>query len=452
MLARAGYRVTVFESSASIGGGARSAELTVPGFVHDICSAVYPMGISSPVFEQLKLDRYGLEWVPSEVPLAHPLDDGTAVLLDRSLNSTADALGSDRDTWRRLFAPLADAWPKLRHVALAPVTHFPRHPILMAKLARLGVKSARSFVNTWFRGPRARALFAGMAAHSVLPLDPPFSSAIAVVYAAIAHSFGWPIARAGAQRIRDALAACLGSFGGTIRTGMHMASLPKADVVMCDITPRQFLALTGGSLPLRYRRALERYRYGPGVFKMDWALECAIPWRATECTRAATVHIGGSFEEIAEWEARFSGRPFLILVQPSLFDASRAPKGKHTAWAYCHVPNGSILDYTDAIERQIERFAPGFRNCILARSSLSPAALESHNPNLIGGDVIGGAMDLQQFFLRPTWRLHRTPIRGVYLCSSSTPPGGGVHGMCGLQREFNCETCRIRVDGTASPP
>ncbi|HUB81850.1 MAG TPA: NAD(P)/FAD-dependent oxidoreductase [Bryobacteraceae bacterium] len=431
MLARAGYRVTVLEASQTIGGGARSAELTLPGFVHDVCSAAYPMGISSPAFELFPLARHGLEWVHSPAPLAHPLDDGTAVLLHRSLESTASGLATDGDAWRRLFESLSEAWPRLRQDALSPVTHVPRHPLLMAKLGWLGMKSAHGLAHARFRGSRARALFAGIAAHAVLPLEAPLSSAIGVVFVAAAHSLGWPIARGGAQKITDALAACLGSLGGEIRTGVRVTSLPKADVVMCDLTPRQFLAMAGDELPNGYRRALERYRYGPGVFKMDWALDGPIPWRAADCALAATVHVGGGFEEIAEWEARFTGRPFLILVQPSLFDATRAPEGKHTAWAYCHVPNGSTADYSEAIEQQVERFAPGFGRRILARHVLSPAALERHNANLIGGDVSGGAMNLRQFFLRPTRWLYRTPIRGVHLCSSSTPPGGGVHGMCG---------------------
>ena len=442
VLARAGHRVTVLEASSTIGGGARSAELTLPGFIHDVCSAVYPMGISSPAFEQFPLARLGLEWVHSTAPLAHPLDDGTAVMLHRSLDSTAAGLEPDGNAWRRLFASLAEAWPGLRHDALAPVTHIPRHPLPMAKLAWYGMKSARAFAYRQFRGERARALFAGIAAHSVLPLEKPLSSAIGLVFVAVAHSLGWPMVRGGAQKISDALAACLNSLGGEIRTGVRVSSLPKADLVMCDITPRQFLALAGDALPRGYRKSLERYRYGPGVFKLDWALDGPIPWRASECALAATVHVGGGFDEIAEWEARFTGRPFLILVQPSLFDTTRAPQGKHTAWAYCHVPHGSPADYSDAIEEQVERFAPGFRRLILARSVLSPAALERHNGNLVGGDISGGAMDLRQFFLRPTGRLYRTPIRGVYLCSSSTPPGGGVHGMCG----YNASRCALAAE------
>lgn len=427
--------MTVLEASATVGGGARSAELTLPGFVNDVCSSVYPMGISSPAFEQFPLTKYGMEWVHPEACLAHPFDDGSAALLHRSVDSAAAGLGPDGDAWRGLFAPFAKAWPTLRYDALAPVTQLlkqpPRHPFLMAKLGWMGMQSARTFAHRKFRGPRARALFAGMAAHSVLPLEAAFSSAIGVIFAAIAHSVGWPIVRGGAQKLSDALAAYLRSLGGEIETGVRVTSLPKADIVMCDITPRQFLALAGDALPIAYRKALERFRYTSGVFKLDWALAGPIPWRAAECARAATVHVGGEFDQIAEWEGRFTGRPFLILVQPSLFDAARAPEGKHTVSAYCHVPNGSEADMSDAIEAQVERFAPGFRRRILARHVLSPRALEQHNANLIGGDVSGGALDWKQFFFRPTPRLYRTPLRGVYLCSSSTPPGGGVHGMCG---------------------
>ena len=431
MLARAGCRVTVFEASTHIGGGARSAELTLPGFVHDICSAVYPMAQDSPAFEQFPLAAHGLEWVHPEAPLAHPLDDGRAVLLERSLDATAASLERDGNAWRSLFGPLAARWPRLRHDVLSPVTRMPRHPWLMAQLGLLGIRSARGLAEGRFRGPRARALFAGLAAHSVMPLDAPLSSAIALILGAIGHAGGWPVARGGAQRITDALAATLRSLGGEICAGSPVTALPEAEIVMCDVTPRQFLAIAGDRLPPSFRRSLERYRYGPGVFKMDWALDAAIPWRDPRCARAGTVHVGGTLDEIAQWEANFTGRPFLILVQPSLFDASRAPAGKHTAWAYCHVPNGSTADYGDAIEQQIERFAPGFRSRILARCISSPARLESYNANLVGGDVAGGALDLRQFFFRPTRRLYRTPLAGVYLCSASTPPSGGVHGMCG---------------------
>jgi phytoene dehydrogenase-like protein len=431
VLARAGCRVTVFEAAAEPGGGARSAELTLPGFLHDVCSAVFPMAASSPAFEEFALASQGLEWVHAEAPMAHPLDDGDAVLLERSLDATAANLGSDGEAWRSMFGPLSDAWPVLRHDVLAPVIRLPRHPFRMARLGLLGIRSARSLAESRFSGPRARALFAGLAAHSVMPLEAPLSSAIALTLGAAAHAVGWPIARGGSGRISDALLAVLRSLGGEIRAATRVTALPDADIVMCDVTPRQFLAIAGDRLPGAFRRAFERYRYGPGVFKMDWALDAPIPWRDPRCARAATVHVGGTLEEIAQWEAGHTGRPFLILVQPSLWDATRAPAGKHTAWAYCHVPNGSTVDYREAIEQQIERFAPGFRDRILRRSTLSPAAMEISNANLVGGDITGGALDLRQFFLRPTRRLYRTPLAGVYLCSSSTPPGGGVHGMCG---------------------
>jgi phytoene dehydrogenase-like protein len=327
--------------------------------------------------------------------------------------------------------PLADAWPRLRHDVLAP-PHLPRHPLPMAKFGLHAVGSARALAEAHFRGPRARALFAGLAAHSALPLEAPPSAAIGLVLAIAAHAGGWPFPRGGAQRISDALAGYLQSLGGEIRAESRVTTLPDDSMVMCDVTPRQLLALAGGRFPDAFGRALARYRYGPGAFKMDWALDAPIPWRAPVCARAGTVHVGGTLEEIAEWEARHSGRPFVLVAQPSLFDHTRAPAGKHTAWAYCHVPNGGTVDMTDTIESQIERFAPGFRARILARHVLTPAALELLNPNLVGGDISGGAMDLRQCLLRPTRLLYRTPLAGVWLCSSSTPPGGGVHGMCGF--------------------
>jgi phytoene dehydrogenase-like protein len=431
LLARAGHPVTVHEASAQIGGGARSAALTIPGFTHDLCSAVHPMAICSPCFEEFPLAAHGLEWIHPEAPLAHPFDDGSAVLLERSIDATAAGLGPDGEAWRRLMEPLADAWPRLRHDVLAP-PHLPRHPLLMAKFGLHAIRSARALAEAHFRGPRARALFAGLAAHSALPLEARPSAAIGLVLGIAAHSGGWPFPRGGAQRISDALAGYLQSLGGEIRAESRVTTLPDAPIVMCDVAPRQLLPLAGGRFPEPFRRALARYRYGPGAFKIDWALDAGIPWHAPECARAGTIHVGGTLEEIAEWEAHHTGRPFVLVAQPSLFDSSRAPSGKHTAWAYCHVPNGGTGDMTDAIESQIERFAPGFRAHILARHVLTPAALELLNPNLVGGDITGGAIDLRQLFLRPTRLLYRTPLEGVYLCSSSTPPGGGVHGMCGF--------------------
>jgi phytoene dehydrogenase-like protein len=430
-LARAGAKVTVHEAAPQIGGGVRSGELTLPGFVHDLCSAVYPMAIGSPCFERYPLHAHGLEWIQPEVPFAHPLDDGSAVLLERSLDATCSNLGPDGEAWRRLFEPLVSRWAQLRHDFLAPL-HFPRHPILLALSGWNFIRAARPFAETSFRGPRARALFAGVAAHANLPLENPPSAGIALIMAITAHAVGWPIPKGGAQRLANALASYLRSEGGEILTESRVDALPDAPIVMCDLTPRQLLALAGSRFPEDYRRSLESYRYGPGVFKMDWALDAPIPWRAPECRRAGTVHLGGALEEIAEWEARFTGRPFLILAQPTLFDPSRAPAGKHIAWAYGHVPNGSTADMTEAIESQIERFAPGFRSHILARHVRNPATLERENPNLVGGDIGGGSLELGQFFFRPNRWLYRTPLRHVYLCSSSTPPGGAVHGMCGF--------------------
>lgn len=430
-LARAGLEVTVHEAAAQIGGGARSAELTLPGFIHDVCSAVHPLAISSPCFERYPLHAHGLEWIHPDVPLAHPLDDGSAVVMERSIDATCANLGPDGVAWRRLLEPLAAGWSGLRHDVLGPQPRLPRRPMLLARFGFDALRPARALAESTFRGPRARALFAGLAAHSVLPLESRPSAAIGLVLAAAGHAAGWPIPKGGAQRLSDALASYFLSQGGQIRTESRIEALPHAPVVMCDITPRQLLPLAGDRFPESFRRALAGYRYGPGVFKLDWALDAPIPWRASECRRAGTVHLGGTLEEIAQWEAHHARKPFVLLAQPSLFDSSRAPQAQHTAWAYCHVPNGSTVDMTDAIEAQVERFAPGFRGHILARHVFTPAALERYNPNLVGGDIGGGSVELSQFFLRPTrWR-YRTPLPNVYLCSSSTPPGGGVHGMCG---------------------
>ncbi len=432
LLARAGFAVTVHEAAAQIGGCARSEELTLPGFVHDVCSSIHPMAVAAPCFEQFPLAAHGLQWIHPDTPLAHPLDDGSAVVLERSIDATAARLGADGERWRRLMEPFVEAWPYLRHDVLS-LPRVPRHPIDMAKFGILALRSARGLAEARFRGPHARALFAGIAAHAVLPLEARPSAAAGLVLGIAGHAAGWPLPRGGSQRISDALAGYLRSLGGEIRTGSTVAALPDAPLAMCDVTPRQLLALAGDRLPAWFRHALGRYRYGPGVFKLDWALDGPIPWRARECARAGTVHVGGTLEEIAAWEATHIGRPFVLVTQPSLFDSSRAPAGKHTAWGYCHVPNGSEDDMTEAIESQVERFAPGFRGRILARHVLTPAALERRNPNLVGGDIGGGAGGLRQTFLRPTRLLYRTPLRGVFLCSSSTPPGGGVHGMCGYR-------------------
>jgi phytoene dehydrogenase-like protein len=429
LLARAGYAVTVHEGAETIGGGARSAELTLPGFVHDVCSAIHPMAASSPCFEQFPLAAHGLEWVHPDAPLAHPLDDGTAVMLERSLDATAKGLGRDGGRWRSFFGTLVERWSELRHDVLAPILHVPRHPVLLARFGVPALLPASTLARGLFRGERARALFAGIAAHSVMPLEAAASAAIGIVLATMGHAVGWPVARGGSQRIADALAGYLRSLGGEIRTGSRVTTLPSVGIVMADVTPRQLLRL--GDWPGAFHESLTSFRYGPGVFKVDWALKGPIPWRAPECGRAATVHLGGTLDEIAQWERSYTGRPFMLVAQQSLFDPTRAPAGAHTAWAYCHVPNGSSVDMTAAMEAQMERFAPGFRGCVLARHTMGPADVERRNANVVGGDIGGGALDLPQLLFRPTPSLYRTPKRGVFLCSSSTPPGGAVHGMCG---------------------
>ena len=439
-LARAGLTVTLIEGEAQIGGGVRSATLTLPGFVHDVCSAVYPLGVASPFFTTLPLSEHGLEWIHPPAPLAHPLDDGTAALLERSFAATAASLGEDAEAWRRLLQPLAEGWPQLADDILAP-PHLPRHPLLLARFARHALRSAQGLAEARFRGPRARALLAGLAAHSFLPLDRPATAAIGLVLGLLGHTVGWPVPRGGAGSLSAALAAHFQSLGGRIETATPVRTLdqlPAARTILLDMTPRQLLEIAGDRLGPRYRRRLQSYRYGPGVFKVDWALAGPIPWRATECARAGTVHLGGTLEEIAVgeqavWQGRHPERPFVLLAQPSLFDPSRAPAGSHTGWAYCHVPNGSTADMTEAVERQVERFAPGFRDLILARHTRTAAGYELYNPNCIGGDINGGVQDLRQIFARPVPgpAPYATDREGLYLCSSSTPPGGGVHGMCG---------------------
>ena len=436
--ARAGLSVLVREARETCGGGARSAELTLAGFTHDICSAVYPLGLSSPMFRTLPLPAYGLKWIHPQAPLAHPLDNGSAVVLSRSVEATAQGLGTDGAAYHRLFAPLTRNWEKLQSMILGPIG-FPRSPILLARFGVMALLSASTLARHWFRQERARALFAGLAAHSALSLERPVSAAFGLVLGATAHAVGWPLSAGGSQRITDALVQYLRSLGADIMTNAPVAAideLPQSQVVLFDVTPRQILDLAGSRLPTKYQRKLERFRYGPGAFKVDWALDAPIPWTARECASAATVHLGGTIEEIvraerAPWQQEHADWPFVLLVQPSLFDASRAPAGKHVAWAYCHVPNGSTFNMTERIESQIERFAPGFTARILARSVMPPAKLQAHNPNLVGGDINGGVQDFSQLFTRPTSNLYSTPAKGVYICSSSTPPGGGVHGMCG---------------------
>ena len=415
-------------------------ELTLPGFLHDFGSAVHPLAIGSPFFSSLPLSEHGLHWIHSPAPLAHPLDDGTAVMLERNLEDAVSALGADGAAWRRLFDPFITHWNALAEDALRPVRILPRHPFLLARFGLDAIRPAQSLANAKFRTDRCKALFAGIAAHSVLALDEPFSSAAALMLGAAAHAVGWPIPRRGAQSITQALCRFLGTFQAKLRISEPIESLlalPKYDLTLCDLSPWQLLQIAGTRLSRPFRRRLEKYRHGPGVFKVDYALSSPIPWRAANCLRAATVHVGGSMEEIAASEhAMRHGyppeAPFVLLTQPSLFDSTRAPAGNHTTWAYCHVPNGSDFDMLQRIENQIERFAPGFRDCVIARRIFRPADLEAMDANLIGGDIVGGASDMRQMLFRPTWRQYATSAPDIYLCSASTPPGGGVHGMCGF--------------------
>jgi phytoene dehydrogenase-like protein len=440
-LARAGLDVDVYEAEETVGGGVRSLELTLPGFVHDVCSAIHPLGAHSPFFRSLDLD---VEWVHPDAQAAHPLDDGTAVLLERDLDATADGLGADGEAYRKLVAQLVEHWQLVEPVLIGPL---PPPARSLARLARAvgprpainALASARSLAESTFATERARAFFAGHSAHSMLPLERRPSAGFGLSLLVLGHVFGWSFPHGGAQRLTDALVARLGEHAVRVHASSAVDELPDADVVLADVAPRELLRLGHGRFPERYERSLRRYRHGPGAFKLDWALSEPIPWRAPEVGRAATVHLGGTLDELsasewAAWTGRKGPRPFVLLAQHTRFDPSRAPDGKHTAWAYCHVPNGSREDYTEAIEAQVERFAPGFRETILARSVWGPAEIEGHNRNLVGGDINCGAMDLGQLFTRPVRARvpYRTPLPGVYLCSAATPPGGGVHGMCGV--------------------
>jgi phytoene dehydrogenase-like protein len=439
-LARAGRSVLVREAADSIGGGLRSGELTLPGFVHDLCSAIHPMAAASPFLRTLPLSEHGLDWIEPSFPLAHPLE-GQAVLLRRSVEETAEGLGQDARAYARVFGPLVRRWAELETAVLGPLVRIPRHPLTLARFGLGAVQPATRFARRTFHAEPARALFAGLAAHSILPLEKFASASFGLVLGTTGHAVGWPLPRGGSQAIADALGSYLRSLGGEIVTSAPVESLEElasTRTVLCDVTPRQLLRLAGGRLNGPYRRALERYRYGPGVFKLDWALSGPIPWAEPECGQAGTVHLGGTLEEIAASErapehGRTAEHPFVLLAQPTMFDPSRAPEGQHTAWAYCHVPNGSTADMTEAIEAQIDRFAPGFRGRVLARNAMGPADLERRNPNLVGGDIAGGSNEFRQLLARPALRPlpYSTPMPGVYLCSASTPPGGGVHGMCG---------------------
>lgn len=439
-LAQEGRPVQVVEGAGSIGGGCRSEELTLPGFVHDTCSTVHALALASPFLSSLPLDDRGFQPVHPSAPLAHPLDGGRAVVLDRSVADTADGLGADGRAYRRLFEPLVRDADELLAEILGPLRP-PRHPLAMARFGLNALWPATALARARFDTEGARALLAGCCAHSMISLRAPASAAFGLVLILTAHRVGWPLARGGSQRLADAMGAHLRSLGGEIETGRPIQSLDELSAQaakLLDVTPRGLLRMAGSQLPELYRRRAGRFRYGPGIFKLDWALDDPIPWEAPEVARGGTVHLGGTLEEIAASEAdavagRHSERPFVLLVQPTLFDPSRAPEGKHTAWAYCHVPHGSRRDMTAAIEAQIERFAPGFRDRILARSAMDSAEVERRNPNYVGGDINGGTQDLRQLFTRPMARAvpYSTPLPGLFLCSSSTPPGGGVHGMSG---------------------
>ena len=444
-LARAGCSVLVLEAAATAGGGCRSAELTLPGFRHDVCAAVHPLALASPFFHELAvpLARHGLELLQPSAALAHPLDDSSAAVLERSVEATAGSLGEDGTAWQRLLGPLADHATELAASLLDPL-RVPRHPLLLARFGRDAARPAARLAAARFRGPLARGLLAGLAGHAMLPLQRRPTAGYALLLAALGHAVGWPVVRGGSQALTDALVAHLRELGGELVCGHEvrsLAELPQARAVLLDVTPRQFLRIAGDRLPAGYRQRLARYRYGPGVVKVDWALDGPIPWKASGCDQAGTVHLGGTLDEVAADEAAVGHgthpeRPFVLLAQPSRFDPTRAPAGRHTAWAYCHVPHGSTLDRAvtaDRIQAQVERFAPGFGDRVLARAVRGPAELERDNANYVGGDINGGLQDLRQLLTRPVPRLTpwATPLDGVYLCSSSTPPGGGVHGMCG---------------------
>lgn len=440
-LARAGVHVVVYEASDKPGGGCRSDELTGPGYVHDTCSAIHPLAAASPFFKTIDLAEHGVELIQPSAPLAHPLDGGRAVVLERSIDQTAEQLGNDGDAYRSLLAPLARNAEALVADFMGPL-RFPDHPIPFTSFGLKALRSASGFARSRFEGEAARGIFAGIAAHSFLPLTSITSAAYGLMLAAVGHAVGWPLPRGGSQRLTDALVAELEKNGGRVETNRRIddiEDLGAADAILFDLTPKQIIAIARRRLPDRYVRKLARYRYGPGVFKIDYALSEPVPWAAPECARAGTVHLGGTLDEIAASEVaasdgRLSDHPYMLVAQQSLFDDTRAPAGKHTLWTYSHVPNGSTADVTDAMEAQLERFAPGFRDVVEQRHVMGPADLQRRNANYVGGDINGGLADLRQLFTRPVARLdpYTTPADNLYICSSSTPPSGGVHGMCGF--------------------
>jgi len=441
-LAEAGARVLIVEGHSEIGGGTRTTELTLPGFRHDVCSAIHPMGLASPYLQTLNLAEHGLEWIHPSTPLAHPFDEAPAALLHRSVEATAASFsaGAGRN-YRRIFGPLSTRFGELLDDLMAP-PQIPSHPLVAMAFGLVAMPSTLASARAWFPDERLRALIAGNAAHSVLPLDRFLApNAVGFMLMLAAHAVGWPLARGGSQSIAEALAAKFQSLGGDLQTGWKITSLkelPQAKAYLFDTRPAALADIAGERLPARYRERLRRFRHGPGVFKIDYALNEPIPWKDASCAGAGTVHLGGTLDEIAvsereAWEGIHCERPFVLLSQPSLFDHTRAPAGKHTAWAYCHVPSGSTRNMTGAIEHQIERFAPGFKDTVLARHTMNCADYEAYNPNFVGGDIVGGVTDWRQLLTRPVVRLrpHTTPARDIFLCSASTPPGGGVHGMCG---------------------
>ena len=440
MLAQQGLKPLVLEGSETIGGGARSAELTLPGFIHDTGSAIHPLGAASPFFSSLPLFQFGLEWINSPAALAHPFDDGTAAVLEPSIEATAEGLGVDAESYIKLVSPYVGYWDELV-IDLLGTRRLPKHPLTLAIFGLRAFHAASSLIEGFFKEHRAKGFFAGLAAHSALPLSVSPSAVFGLTLCVAGHKVGWTVPRGGAGSITNALAGYLQAHGGSIMTGKYvksMADLPESKAVFFDTSPTTLVEVYKDKLPAKYKRKLQSYKYGPGIFKIDWALSAPIPWSARECMKAGTVHLGGKLDEIAEselavWKGRIADKPFVILAQPSLFDPSRAPEGKHTAWAYCHVPNDCSHDMTKSIEAQVERFAPGFRDVILARHTSAPAELQAENPNLVGGDITGGAQSLKQVFCRPTCNLspYATPLKDVFICSASTPPGAGVHGMCG---------------------
>ena len=440
-LQQAGLSVLLLEGKSSIGGGMRSMELTNPGFIHDVCSAVHPMAAVSPFFNTLPLEKYGLEFIYPPVAAAHPFIDGDPALLKTSIADTAQSLGEDADCYEKLANGLVADWPDIFPDIMAPLS-FPTHPLAYARFGTRAILPASSFVKKYFQGESARGLFAGMAAHAMLPLSSLATSAVGLVLMMAAHVKGWPIIKGGTQNLANALGDCFTKLGGKIALNYpvtSLAQLPGCHAIVFDTSPRQLFQIAGQKLSAFYRWQLQRYRYGMGVFKIDWALDDAIPFSSEACRQAGTLHLGNSFSEIAAaenkvYEGGSPAQPFVLLAQPTVFDPSRAPAGKHTAWAYCHTPSGSTEDQTEAIEKQVERFAPGFRDCIIGRHVMNSVDMEAYNPNYIGGNINGGEQDLAQLFNRPAlrWSPYRTSVKGIYLCSASTPPGGAVHGMCGF--------------------